>query len=91
MPWLARRSPVGTGLVDAVGPQDARVHAVVRRRLVQPDERVRVEPVTTRAMAAVDEDDLGVRMAQQRVHERHSRRPRSLNVSAPGRRTQQSR
>ena len=67
---------VGAGLVDAVGAQDARVHAVVRRRLVQPDERVRVEPVTARAMPAVDEDDLGVRIGQQRVDERHPRCPR---------------
>ena len=67
---------IGAGLVDAVRPQDARVHAVVRRRLVQPDERVRVEPVTAGAMPPVDEHDLGVRIAQQRVHERHPRRPR---------------
>src|SRR4029077_8416274 len=39
---------VGTGLVEAVAPHDARVPPVLRRRLAQPHDRIRAEPVTTR-------------------------------------------
>jgi hypothetical protein len=47
-------------LVDAVVPERPRLDAVVRRGLVEADERIRVQPVTARPVTPVDEHDLGV-------------------------------
>ena len=54
--------------------EQRRGHAVERGGLVQPDERVRVEPVPTDSVPAVDHDHADVRMVDQSVRERHPRR-----------------
>ena len=41
---------------------------------MEADERVGVQPVAARSVTPVDEHDLGVRVRDQRVGERHSRR-----------------
>ena len=64
-------------LVDPVVAERARLDAVVRRRLVEAHERIGVEPVAARPVPPVDEHDLGVRVRDQRVRERHPRRTRS--------------
>jgi hypothetical protein len=61
-------------LVDAVVPEPARLDAVVRGRLVEPHERIRVEPVAARPVTPVDQHDLGLGVRQERVGECHSRR-----------------
>ena len=63
--------------LDAVLPERGRVHAVVRRRLVQLDERIGVEPVTAGAMPPIDHHDIGVGMLDQRVDEPHPERARA--------------
>ena len=64
-------------LVDAVAPERPRLDAVVRRRLVEAHERIGVQPVAAGPVAPVDEHDLGTRVGEQRVRERHPRRTRS--------------
>jgi hypothetical protein len=44
---------------------------------VEAHERIGVEPVAARPVTPVDEHDLGVRVRDQRVRERHPRRTRS--------------
>lgn len=44
---------------------------------MQLHERVRVQPVAARGMAAVDEDDLDIGVIDQRVGERHTHRART--------------
>ena len=50
------------------------VDAVVPRRLVELDERVRVEPVTAGSMTTLDDHDVGVAVFEQGVDERHPHR-----------------
>jgi len=64
------------GVVDAVLTERERPDPVVRGRDVQADERVRVEPVAAHAGPAVDQDDVGRRLGQERVGEGESARPR---------------
>ena len=77
---LRRRRPlveagVRTVLDQAVLAERARGHAVGRRRLVEPDERVGVEPVPAGPVAPVDQQHVDVRvLGDQRVDERHPRR-----------------
>ncbi len=61
-------------LVDAVAAQSAGVDAVVGRRLMQADERIRAVPMTARRMPAVDDHHLRVGLGHQRVGERHPHR-----------------
>ena len=63
---------------DAIEPEQRRVDAVRRRRLVQLHEGIRVEPVAPGAMPALDDDDVGIRVLDQAVDERRhpSRRHR---------------
>ena len=61
-------------LVDPVLTERQRVHPVVRRRAVQTDERIRVEPVAARGMPAVDQRHLDVGLRHQRVDEREAAR-----------------
>src|SRR4029077_202468 len=49
--------------------------AVVHRRLVQVHERVGVEPVTARPVAALDDHHVGGRVVDERVDEAHADRP----------------
>ena len=42
---------------------------------MQPHERVRIEPVATRPVPAIDQGDLDVGMAGHGVGESHARRP----------------
>ena len=58
--------------VDGVGAERARVHAVVRRRLVKPHVGVRAEPVPAGLIIAVDDDDGRVRLGDQGVDEGHA-------------------
>jgi hypothetical protein len=46
--------------VDGVGPEWHRVDAVVRRRLVQPYERVGVVPVAAGAVTTINDHHLGI-------------------------------
>ena len=62
-----------TGLIDRVASERARVHAVVRRGLMQAHERIRVVPVTSRAMAPVHHHHLGVGIRDKCIGERHPR------------------
>ena len=64
-------APVG---LDAILPEDGRVDAVGRRRLVQLHEGIGVEPVTAGAMPSFDHDDVGVGVLDQAVDERHAHR-----------------
>ena len=68
---------VRADLVDRVGAEAARVHAVERRRLVQAHERVGVVPVAARTVAPVDHHHVGVGVGDQRIGERHPGRARS--------------
>jgi hypothetical protein len=62
-----------TGLIDRVASQRAGIHAVVRRRLMQAHERIRVVPVTARAMAPVHHHHLGIAISDKRIGKRHPR------------------
>jgi hypothetical protein len=57
--------------VDSVAAQRIRVHTVIRRRLVQPDEGIDAGPVSAGLLAGVDERDRGRGLGEQRVNERH--------------------
>ena len=48
--------------------------AVEQRRLMQLDERIRVQPVPAGRVATVDERDVDVGMVDERVGERHAHR-----------------
>ena len=62
-------------LVDALVAEPSRGHAVGRRRLVESDERIRVEPVTAGSEAPVNEQHLSVLVqGHQRIDEGHARR-----------------
>ena len=54
--------------------EPGRSHAVELGRHVQADEGVRVQPVTSNAMAAVEHDHADVRVVNQRINESHPRR-----------------
>ena len=66
-------------LVDAIVSERSRLDAVVRRRLVEANERIGVQPVAARPVKPVDQHDLGVRVRDQRVGEGHPRRTRTDN------------
>jgi hypothetical protein len=57
--------------VDAIFAERKRVHTVVSRRLVQPNERLRVMPVPAGRVPPIDHHHAGVGVRDQRVHERH--------------------
>ena len=79
-------------LVDAVLAERQRIHAVVRGGGVQANERIRVQPMTSRSLSAVDHRHLDVRLGHQRVGEGEAARARSYHqiigidqyVLAPG-------
>lgn len=78
--FVRRRPLVVAGvlavLVNAVSPERKRVHAVVRRRRVQADKRIRVQPMATRSLPAVDHGHLDVlRLGHERVGEGEATRP----------------
>ena len=60
--------------VDGVGAERQRVHAVKRRRLMEPAEVVGVVPVAARRVPAVHQDDARIRVGHERVGERHPHR-----------------
>ena len=70
---LSRRPFVVPGvlprLIDAVVAECQRVHAVVRRRGVQADEGIGVQPMPSRRYPPVDHHHLDVRLCRQRVGE----------------------
>ena len=78
---LAWRPLVEAGVlacvVDAVLPQRQRVDPVVRRRDVQADEGIRVDPVAADGMPTVDQRHLGVGFRHERVGEREPARARA--------------
>src|SRR5207244_13299058 len=47
-------------LVDSISAQRSGRDAVVRRRLVQSDEWIGVQPVAARTMSPIDDDDVAV-------------------------------
>ncbi len=61
--------------VDRVLPERHRGDAVESRRLMEPHVRIGVEPMSAGRVASVDDGDRGVRMREERVGERHPRRP----------------
>ena len=69
----------GFGTVPLQQPvaKQRRGHAIERRCLVESDEGVRVEPVPTDSVPAVDQDHPDVRMVDQSVRERHPRGTRA--------------
>ena len=76
---LGAAGPLGESDVRAVGlepvvTERGGVDAVVPRRLVELDERVRVEPVPTGSMTALDDHHVGVAVFEQGVDERHPHR-----------------
>jgi hypothetical protein len=80
---LARRPLVEprvlAGQVDAILAKHQRVHAVVRRGGMQADERIRMQPMTSRGITAVDHGHLGIRLGHQRVDEGQPARARPYN------------
>jgi hypothetical protein len=60
------------GRLDRTGSEDGRRDAVEQGRLVQLDERVRVEPVPAGRVAAIDERDVHVCVIDERIGERHA-------------------
>ena len=63
--------------LDPVRTERGRVHAVVRRRLMQLNEGIRLEPVTTRPMPTIDHHDVGIGVFDEGVDEPHSQRTRA--------------
>ncbi|MDZ7674575.1 MAG: hypothetical protein U5K30_05855 [Acidimicrobiales bacterium] len=63
--------------LHGTGAEHRRRDAVELRRLVELDERVRVLPVTTGAVATVDESHVDVGMVDQGVGEGHAHRART--------------
>ena len=62
-------------LVDALVAQPTRGHAIGRRRLVESDEGVGVEPVAPGSVSPVDEQHLGLCVrGHQGIDEGHARR-----------------
>jgi len=61
--------------VDAILAERERIHTVVRRRRVQPHERIRVQPVAARRLLAIHHDHLGVRLGHERVGKRQAAGP----------------
>ena len=73
---LRRRRPLvqagfGPVLLDPIGTEPRRRHAIERRGLVQPHEGVRVQPVPADVVAAVDHDHTDLRVVDQSVRKRH--------------------
>ena len=65
---------VGSRLVDLVVAERSGADPIDRRRLVEPDERIRVEPVSARPVPPVHEHHPRVRSGEQGIRERHGRR-----------------
>ena len=65
---------VGSRLVDSVVAKPPGADPIDRRRLVEPDERIRVEPVSARPVPPVHEHHPRVRSGEQGIRERHGRR-----------------
>ena len=65
---------IRTDLVDRIGSDLARVHAVEGRGLVEANEWIRRVPVATGPVPPVDHHHIGVRVRDERIGERHSRR-----------------
>ncbi len=75
-PYLARacqleQSSISTGLIDGAGAELSRVDPIERRRLMQPDKRIRRRPMAARLVIAIDNHDGGVGFGDERVGERH--------------------
>jgi hypothetical protein len=66
---------LGTGRLQRAGSHDGRRDAVEQGRLMQLDERICVEPVSPRGVAAIDERDVDIRVIEEGVGERHAHRP----------------
>ena len=64
-------------LLHRAAPEHGRRDAVEHRRLVQLDERVRVEPMPAGRVPAVDQRDVHIGVIDQRVGERHAHRARA--------------
>ena len=64
-------------LVDAVLAEGQRVHSVIRGGDMQADERIRLQPMTTRGMTAIDHRHMDVlRLGHQCVGKREAAGPR---------------
>ncbi len=58
--------------VDGAGFEPARVHAVVRRRLMQTHERIGARPVPTGLVPPIDDHQVGVAFGHHAVSEGHT-------------------
>jgi hypothetical protein len=65
--------------LDPIATERQRVHAVIGRRGVQTNERIRILPVTSGSLAAVDRGHLHIRLSHQCVDERQGARARSYD------------
>lgn len=68
---------VEADLIDGSGAQLRRVHPVVRGRLVQTDERVRIVPMPARTIMTIDDHHRRIALSEQRIRERHPGRTRT--------------
>ena len=75
--WSARpllKSRLRTRRLQPAVAQRGRCHAVEERCLVQPDERVGIDPVTSGRVTPIDQRHVHVRMVDQCIAERHPHR-----------------
>jgi len=63
---------VGADAIDGIGTERTGIDTIGRRGLVQPDERVGIVPVPARAMARIDQHDIGAAVSKQRIREGHA-------------------